>query len=294
MAQRQWPMVGAVMVAMVMGLAGCALPAGVDGKIADHWAMPAAALQVVPKVGECHTGIGELIKVTTEVQVDCAKLHSRETTYVGEFSAAVAGQRKAPRLDTFGLPEVKTAQAEAYAECDRRTTEYVGHPWYHLRLRVEVALPPDDAWRSGRKWYRCELVEIDLALNAIQTREGSLKGVTLPHTCLSFASESSAKAVPCTAEHNAEYVNTFLGPAPSNTSALEPDYPPLHSRCRAQAAPYIGVSASQVESLTGTYVWFDYPFTYWFLGRRLVHCLLWFDSATMIGSAQGKHGRNLP
>jgi hypothetical protein len=292
MARRQWAGCAAIL-AMAVGLAGCSLPEGVDGDIADRWSMPPAAQQVTPKAGECHVSTGDQIALATEKTVDCSASHTRETTYIGEFTGAAAAERKPPRLDRYATPEAKAAQVAAYAECDRQTSAYVGHSWYHIRLRLEVTVPTDDAWRAGRRWYRCDVVEVDLGMEALRPREGSIKGVTLPATCVTVPQEGTPKAISCTDPHNSEYAGTFLVPMPAK-EVTEPDYPSLHTRCRSVAATFLGVPVSQVETLTGTYVWFDYRSEYWILGRRLIHCLLWFGDSVMTGSAKGHKGRDLP
>lgn len=282
--------------ALILGLSGCGLPEGVDGDIG--WPTPASAEQVVSKAGDCHTSLGEQIAPAKEQTVDCAASHNRETTYVGAFTGAAAAERKPPTLDRYSTAVAKAAQAEVYAECDRRTSEYVGHNWYHIRLRLVVAVPTDVAWQAGQHWYRCDLVEVDLGVDAVQAREGSLKGATLPATCLAVPASGTAKVVPCGERHNSEYAGTFLAPQTSK-EVVEPDYESLHTTCRTVAASFLGVRAAQVAGLTGTYLWFDnrsdYNLAeYWIMGRRLVHCLLWFGTGTMTGSARGNKGRDLP
>jgi hypothetical protein len=294
MTGRRWLVVGVTALAMAMGAAGCSLPEGVDGKLADKWAMPPAAQQVDPKTGECHLGQSEQVVLTTELTVDCAKSHMRETTYVGTFTGVSASLSRPPQLRTSASAQDKAAQTKAYEECSKQTSAYLGHTWYDMRLRLEIVLPSDAAWQAGRKWFRCDLEEINVDTDDIHAREGSLKGFTLPTACMSNPESGPSTIVACTTKHNAEYAGSFLNPMVGKKPSSDADYEPIHTRCRALIATYIGATASQVRFLTGTSIWWDYDYDYWSTGRRVVHCALWFNKKTMIGSAKGKHGRNLP
>jgi hypothetical protein len=294
MTGRRWLVVGVTTLAVMIGVAGCGLPDGVDGKLADKWAMPPAAQQVATVAGECHVGGSEQVMLVSELTVDCAKSHTRETTYVGEFTGAVGGLAQPPLLTkTVGEPGL-SAQAAAYAECDKQTSAYLGHKWYDMRLRLEVVMPNDTAWKADRRWYRCELSEVNPDNDSVKAREGSLKGVIFPVACMSNPVSGRATLIACTTKHNAEYAGSFLNPMVGKEPTTTKDYAPIHTRCRALIATYLGTTAAQVQYMTGTSIWWDYDYEYWSMGRRVVHCALWFNKKTMIGSAKGRHGRNLP
>ncbi|MCP2328527.1 hypothetical protein HDA40_007034 [Hamadaea flava] len=274
-------------------LGGCGLPAKADVRLADHWSMPPAAQQVELKAGDCHQGAADQVDITIEETVDCSFTHLRETTYVGEFTGDLAKLDHAPRL-MGSLEWDVTAQQQVYAECDRRTSAYLGRAsWYDLRLRLEVIVPADAAWAAGRRWFRCDLSEMDVDWAVTEPRDGSLKRFAYAPACLDITSDVTT-IVDCATKHNAEYVGSFLNPMVTKEPESDADYAPIQARCRSLAAPFLGVAASRVAGLTGTTVWFDYEYKFWAAGRRIVHCSLWFGTAAMTGSARGRQGRNLP
>ncbi|NUR69357.1 MAG: hypothetical protein HOU81_00910 [Hamadaea sp.] len=284
---------GLAVAAVLLGLAGCGLPDGVDGKLANQWSMPPAAQVVQAKVGDCRTATQEQVNPVTEAMVPCTGTHNREVVYVGEFIGASAALTTPPTLQKNATGAAAAAQAEAYAECSKQATAYVGHPWYDVRLDLTIALPTNAAWAAGRKWYRCELQQVDWYSFDEESREGSLKGFTYPIACMNFANDES-RVVDCATKHNGEYVGTFTA-----FSATRPttnaQYEPYHTKCRSLAAAYLGVGTAQVKYLTGTYVWFGYNEAYVASGRQDVHCFLWYGAKkSMTGTAKGKRGTNLP
>ncbi|MEV0271346.1 septum formation family protein [Hamadaea sp. NPDC050747] len=292
-ARRRWLLAGVTAAAVLMGLAGCGLPSGVDGKLANEWSMPPAAQEVQAKVGDCRSATQEQVNPVTETMVPCSGTHNREIVYIGEFTGASAALSSPPTLQKNATGAAAAAQAEAYAECSKQASAYVGHAWYDVRLDLNVVLPNSTAWAAGRKWYRCELQQVDWYSFDDETREGSLKDFTYPIRCMNFANDES-REVGCATKHNGEYVGTFtaLSQTRPKTSA---QYAAYHTKCRSLAAPYLGVTVAQVRYLTGTYVWFSYNEDYAASGRQDVHCFLWYgETKSMTGTAKGKRGTNLP
>ncbi|NUT36989.1 MAG: septum formation family protein [Hamadaea sp.] len=293
MTGRRKIVIATVALMAAVGLAGCGLPAGVDGELTNAWAAPPAPQLVEAKVGDCRVNRSEQASPIADLAVDCTKSHYREVVYIGTFTGESAGLSRPPRLTPNATGKEATAQAEAYKECGKQASAYVGHPWGTVHLSLEVVLPTDAAWQAGRKWFRCELQEIDWNSGDEKARTASLKGFSFPVTCMNFTSEE-ALVVDCAKRHNGEFVGVYQAPG-SIVPKTDAQWNPYHAKCRALVGPYLGVAVSRVRYVTGTYSWFMQDNDYWSSGRQDILCFIWTgDKKYMTGSAKGKGGRNLP
>lgn len=293
MTGRRKIVLAAIALMAAVGVAGCGLPAGVDGKLTNAWAAPPTPQLVEAKAGDCVVTRAEQTTPHDNPITICTNTHHREIVHVGTFTGAAAALAVPPRIKENATGAEAAAQATAYAECSKQASAYLGRPWYSIHLDLFVVLPTDRAWQAGRKWFRCELQEVDWYSNNPKARTSSLKGNAFPVSCINFTGDE-AKEVPCTTKHNGEFVGGF-----DATSATPPktdkQYEAYHKRCRDLIGAYIGVARSRVQYVTGTYLWYEHDDEYWSSGRRGMLCFIWLgEKKYMTGSAKGKGGRNLP
>ncbi|WP_084557268.1 septum formation family protein [Hamadaea tsunoensis] len=276
---------GAVVAVAVAALVFWPGPGGSDGDLTDDWAALSAPQSVTPKAGECHADLDEQVSATV-APVDCAAEHVAETVYVGRFEGTVTQAADAPLLRENATGADAEAQSRAYAECSDRATAYLGHPWFDVRLDLDVTLPTAAAWQAGLRWFRCDLVQTGWGLADPVARKGSLKDAWLPTACADL-SGADWPQVDCAKKHDGEYAGAFLAPAAAKKPAGKA-MDPLHDKCFDLIAPYLGVSRAKVDYTVGDALWFADDFAYWSSGRRTVHCFIWLDKQTTTGSLKGR------
>src|SRR5690606_9555026 len=112
-------------------------------------------VQVVPETGIClDNPYQENVALVRYARpVDCSDLHQLETIYGGAFDEEDV-------IDQDESSGPGTARwREAFQECDEADDEYLGADFRHGDLWLGVAVPRDDAWAAGARWFRCDLVE---------------------------------------------------------------------------------------------------------------------------------------
>lgn len=255
---------------LALAVAGCAgaRPDGVDGDLTDGWAPMPAAQAFRPATGTCHADLTETGTADNYAPVPCAGPHLTETIAVADV----------------------TGEAQAFAECSRRATAFLGADW---RIGWDVLQPvrPGPGARSGgARWVRCDVVETSPIDGALARRSGSLKGALraggkLRMACANPRVEgdqvTEMHPVACGSAHTAEFAGLFATTRRSSADLSEDD---LGTGCNAAIAKFTGLrDDGDLPSRIG---WLGFPpdDTAWKLGDRAIRCFLWLDGEKMTGS----------
>ncbi|MER7891859.1 septum formation family protein [Micromonospora sp. NPDC094482] len=276
-------------------LVGCAGEG--DGDLTDDWpALPVAAA-FTPAAGVCQAAdFTDVVTLAAYQPVDCAAPHRVETVHVGAFPVEWATP-----------PAGGSAQLRgAFAECDARTSGYVGADWRAGRLRLSVALPSGAGWSAGSRWYRCDVSELTTveAAATVVTRTGSLRDVLKGPSPLRLGCQEARTGrggggvqtllpVDCASRHDAEFVGVW--PAPEGAyPTRDADWAPLYAGCRTVLGRYVGVpDDSDLRYRSGVVV--RPPGAgRWRVGDRGVRCYLWLSDRTVTGSLKGAGPAGLP
>ncbi|PZM97477.1 MAG: hypothetical protein DIU79_02525 [Actinobacteria bacterium] len=285
--------------AAALMLAGCGKPAGVDGNLVDDWAAFPTPSSFTPPPATCYAAdFADTAYLSAYDPVDCSEEHRVETVHVGTFEGRAAARDKPPRP---GSAEFRSA----YAECDAKTEEYVGGAWRTARLWMGVALPSEQAWAGGARWFRCDVTEVtnvedsgDTATRSSSLRD-ALKGSSpLRLGCYSVKlgrdnTIDTMTATACDKPHNAEFAGVWTAPDipyPRQTS----DWDRFHQACRSVIARYVGlpddgnlIYRTGVISLPGAS-------SDWEAGNRGVRCYLWLSNRTVNTSLKGAGPNSMP
>ncbi|MFD0822438.1 septum formation family protein [Micromonospora zhanjiangensis] len=227
----------------------------------------------VPAAGTCHATVEPIAPRNKYAPVDCAGKHRAETAYVGTFTGPDADRGTPPSAD-------QDADKRAFQGCGPEATKYLGADWRGGLLTIQVVVPGADDWTAGSRWYRCDLVTVQmLDIEAVTTEHtGSLRGEfthTSPLALGCFNQDKKEKWIPqpCTKPHRFEYVGIWS--APEDTYQTVADKPePVMDHCRVVIAAYTG----NAEFGRDAGVWFQFPpWKAWALGDHAVRCLYWND-----------------
>jgi hypothetical protein len=292
---------GIMATAVLLALAGCGNPGGVDGDLTNGWGPMAAATGFEPAAGTCHSANFATVgaRSTYEV-VGCDLQHRTETVYVGTYDSPAADADEPPADGSAGA-------AGAYDTCDDKTTTYVGGPWRNARLWIGVTHPTPAAWAGGARWFRCEALELSSVEDngGVVERTGSLRGVLANGTsdlmlaCYAVQLDNSGQiqsmpSVACTAKHNAEYVGVWYADSDVKYPKLDADWTKFHQGCRKVLASYVGVPDDSDLQYRAGVVSLPGGDDVWALGDHGVRCYLWLDANTLTGSLKGKGTKGLP
>jgi hypothetical protein len=288
-------------LSLVLALAGCGNPGGVDGNLTNGWEPIGTPVGFTPVADTCHLANFAVVGTRESYdEVDCELKHRTETVYVGTYEdpAAEAG---APPAD--GSAGAKAA----YRTCDAQTTGFVGAPWRTGRFWIGVTHPSPAAWTGGARWFRCELLEISSIEDdgGLVLRTGSLKNALegsaspLRLTCygIQLGTDGAIDTMPaksCAAEHNAEFVGVWTAPAGLSYPQQDDDWTKFHDGCRKLIASYVDVpDDADLQYRTGV-VSLPGGEDVWALGDRGVRCYLWLDGVELTSSLKGKGTKSLP
>jgi hypothetical protein len=289
---------GAALVFVAAGLAGCAsTPPGVDGDLTNGWATMPVAKVAVPVVGVCYpdritdTWIGDF---TT---VPCTDTHQTETVFVGSY----------PTGGTAPPTEGGQDQANAYGQCQKGATAYLGGDYHTGSLELLLLQPSSAAWTGGARWFRCDIVRFsDAHLDTIDRSAGSVKGGLsgsrpLAVTCKTATEDgkgsiSSEELTDCAKPHNAELAGLFTPPnLPWQDSETARD--DIGSKgCEAVVAKYLGFTGTEVDNQYLGWEYSDFSQHQWSIGDRTIQCFaLGFkgdspNGARFVGSVKGIKG----
>ena len=286
---------------LVLALAGCGNPGGVDGNLTNGWEPIGTPIGFTPVADTCHLANFAVVGTRkTYEEVDCDLKHRTETVYVGTYEDPAAEADAPPAEGSAG------AKA-AYRTCDTETTKFVGAPWRTGRLWIGVTHPSPAAWTGGARWFRCELLEISSIEDdgGLVLRTGSLKHALegsaspLRLTCygIQLGTDGAIDTMPaksCAAEHNAEFAGVWTAPAKLGYPAQDDDWAGLHDGCRKLIATYVDVpDDADLQYRTGV-VSLPGGEDVWALGDRGVRCYLWLAGAKLTASLKGKGAKGLP
>lgn len=263
-------------------LAGCANPAGVDGKLADDWKAQPEATPFLPTAGVCHLSLPDdrLVSRLVYNPLECDTQHQYETVFVGEFT----GSEK----DADAPPEPGSEGArKAFTECNTKVNEFLGGDWRSARLDLYVFYPAKTAWEGGSRWFRCDLVEtVSLDDDRIKRRTGTLKDTAgstdIALLCFKAELTNGGKSINamlpshCNSPHGAEFAGIWTAPE-SSYEDFEKNTQRAHDGCRGVVAKFAKVpNDGNIKFRTGTIIYFPDE-EEWADGDRGVRCFLWIS-----------------
>lgn len=293
---RRWLRAGALAGVASLALAGCGVPAGTDGDLADDW--PALAQPVVfqPADGTCHLDVTEVGHLTSYHPLDCGKPHRAETVHVGTLTGEHAERGTPPPV---GSP----ARRAAFAECEKAANRALGADWRSGRTKVFTVFPSTPGWQGGARWFRCDVAEVSSVEDPIvKDRIGSLKGALTgdsPIALRCFDAKlvgddiDEMAPVSCTSRHDAEFVGVYRDTSASH-AAMAADNDRIHRRCLSLVASYARIpDDGDLRYRSGT-IYFHPDEQEWRDGNRAVRCFLWISDGTLTRSAKGGGTKTLP
>ncbi|MCN0180435.1 septum formation family protein [Salinispora arenicola] len=286
--------IGAVAVAVVALLAGCAGPS--DGDLTDDWGMLPAAGPFVPEAEVCQVAdAAAQVALAVYQPVECSVPHRVETVHVGVFVT-----------ERSGPPAVGSTEFRgAFVDCDKRTTRYVGDDWRAGRLRLWVAVPSLSGWAAGSRWYRCDLTEVTTveAEAEVVVRTGSLRDALVGESPLRLGCQQSRQdrgggvstllPVDCGTRHDAEFVGVWQSPDLPYPSR-DADWAPFYAGCRSEVAHFVEVPDDVFLRLRTDVVVRPPAADRWEAGDRGVRCYLWLSGRQVTGSLTGAGPARLP
>jgi hypothetical protein len=261
---RRW--VAALGLGLILLLAGCA-----HGDITKDWGPMTAAKQFRPAAGTCHTNLDEATLISPESDykpVSCTSTHSSETVAIFDLSPTDAA-----------TPEKR--QAEAYAECSKRTTAWLGKDWRTGWTTILPMLPGDQGWTGGARWVRCDVAEVSPESGDPVDRTASLKGALKPGgkllaTCANPTVKGPAVTAlhpaACSTKHIAEFAGLFTSKKSDPRAVTESEF---GKGCYPVVAKFAGLrNDSNLQYRVG---WMSFmPSEYaWERGDHAVRCFLW-------------------
>ncbi|HCT77744.1 MAG TPA: hypothetical protein DGT23_14365 [Micromonosporaceae bacterium] len=276
----------------LLAVSACANPPGTDGDLTNQWPAIAAPAGWEPKVGTCHTDFAATLYRATHKPVDCASDHRYETVHLGQFTGDALNPGTPPSADS-------AAMKAAWAECDAKTTEFLGGDWRDGRIWFGVSVPSSGNWAGGARWFRCEVSASEDAWGARPISwSKSLKGEFSGSSDLKFGcfinppeEEKPLEAVACTTPHNAEFVGVVA--VSDAWETLKDNLPSIHTKCRSAIAKYVGVpDDSNLKYRTGSS--YGYPSeNEWEAGNKTVRCHIYL-SKNVTRSLKGTGTGGLP
>jgi hypothetical protein len=273
-------------------IAGCANPAGVDGKLVDDWKAQPEATPFVPEVGVCHLSLPDELYIsrTAYNPIDCASEHHYETVHVGQFTGSAADATEPPKSAT-------EPARTAFKECDTKVNEYLGANWRGGRLDLYIFYPSTQAWEGGSRWFRCDVAETEsLDSSELKRRSGNLKDVLKAAAPVAYGcfravisggnSISAMNAVTCGTAHGAEFAGVWTAPDTSYAD-FEKNTQRAHDGCRVVVAKWAKVpNDGNLKFRTGTIIYFPDE-DEWADGDRGVQCFLWISDQDLRRSMKG-------
>ncbi|GLY97040.1 septum formation family protein [Actinoplanes sp. NBRC 103695] len=291
---------GWVVGALVVTLAGCGNPGGVDGNLTDGWAAIPAPTGFTPVAETCHLGNYSATGTRAAYEeVDCDLKHRTETVFVGEYQDPAAVADTPPAEGSAGA-------GAAYRVCDQKTTAYVGAQWRTGRFWIGVTHPSPAAWTGGARWFRCEVLEISSVeddgglVMRLGTVRDALKaaGSGLELGCYAIQLDSAGAistmpAASCGARHNGEFVGVW-----DAKSLVYPktdkQWAAFHTGCRKLVAAYAKVPDDADLQFRSGVVSLPGGEDVWALGDHQVRCYAWLDGAELTASIRGVGVKGLP
>jgi Septum formation len=139
----------AALVAVMLGLAGCALLPG-----ATH---PVGAAAVKPTVGECWnantTQASDWADWEGPAATACAGSHTLYTYDIGKISGETASSWASPSDPTSLTDAIQTKAEDA---C-KVSTLLPGQKWNQQLITAYFFVPTEQQWMAGDRWVRCDV-----------------------------------------------------------------------------------------------------------------------------------------
>ena len=292
--RRRW-FAGLVTGAAVLLAAACGGP-DIDRDLADDWTGFAEPAGFVPAAGTCHENAYQPVAPLGDYQpVDCAQPHVIETVHVGTFTGDAA------EADAPPAPGSGTVRA-AYRECEQRAADHLGADFRLGPLWLGVAVPSEEGWGGGARWFRCDLAELESVVGEPAVREGSLAGALGEDSPMRLGCSVAEvddgtvvaqDPVACDEPHDAEFVGVWRasdGPYPDLQDGVEQ----VRGGCRSVIAEFTGVpDDDQVRFRVGTIVdWMSEAD--WEAGDRGFRCRLWMAGEELTESLRDAGPDTLP
>jgi putative regulator of septum formation len=276
---RRWATAAAGLLACAV-LAGCTLPEDVDGDLTNSWGPMPSAGPFRPDAGTCHREMTQTSNAGRYDPIPCAGQHLAETVAVADL----------------------TADTEAFRECSRLATAYLGADWRTGWLVLQPVRPSTKAWDAGAHWARCDVAETSPLTNAVVARSGSLKGAlqaaagNLLMACANPTIEgekvTAMRPVACAGNHTAEFAGVFEAAARSTPTGLKTE--DLADGCERAIAKFAKLKDD--GNLASRVGWLGFPpdATAWGWGDRAIRCFLWLNGDKMKGSYRNAGPGKLP
>ena len=261
-------------------LTGCAAqrPDGVDGNLTNGWPPLPVAKQFRPASNTCHDKLLETAPADTYSPVPCTQAHMAETIAVGDLTGTAA------TASSVG------ARGQAFQECTRQASAFLGADWRTGWLIMQPVLPGKAGWAGGARWYRCDLAETSPVDGALSDRSSSLKGGLRAGSPLRMACADASLAgnqvtemhpLACSTGHTAEFAGLWLTSFAS-ASSLTSDA--LEKGCDATIAKFAAIPNN--DTVRNRVGWLGFPpdDNSWDAGDHAVRCFLWLNGEKMTGS----------
>jgi hypothetical protein len=273
-------------------LGGCAASLGVDNDLTDDWKLPAAPAGFTPEAKTCHAVVEEPATRASYEPVDCGKEHTSETVHVGQVSGENAKSTELPAENSW---------RDEDRECDVKADEFAGGPVRDGRLLVRLVPPSKQAWSGGSRWFRCELVEIDLDAGRPVTRTGSLAGsmagaAPLKMRCFNPTIEgddvTGMNPVDCGERHNSEFAGIYDAPEGEYDSLVASDER-VRKACLSAIAKFTGAPDDNNMQYRTGYISLFPTEEDWKRRDRGIRCFIW-NTKGVTRSLAGVGAKGLP
>lgn len=289
-----------VVAALALALTGCGdPPEGIDGDLTSDWGAFEDPSTFVPEGDVCHEeGFRPVTGIEHYRPVDCDQPHLIETVHVGIFPDEAAEQDAPPATDS-------DEHQAAYRVCEAHAEDHLGADFRHGRLWMGVALPSEEAWDGGARWFRCDLTEVESITGEPVLREGSLSGALAEDSglglgCFQVAVDDDGVVedrtpVACDEAHQAEFVGVWRAPDGPYPDAGDDDaVGDVYDGCRSEIASFTDVpDDGDIRFRVGTIAdWMSQQD--WDAGDRGFRCYLWVTDRDLDESLQGAGTDELP
>lgn len=282
--------VAAVLVGMLLGVAGCgARVPGADGDLFDDWQPMAAPKHDLPSVGMCLDSPSKPPFDPAFVRaspIECERGHTLEVVLIGTVEGNAAQATEPPAAGSEGF------QA-AYAACGTAANAYVGGDWHTGMLGINVQMPTRTPWAGGLRSYVCSIFALSSAYGVMSFTSASLKGTLAGDApkairCLEVTGTKASDGwwdrlsalvpIDCGQPHEAEFVGTVQMGAGGTLPAADVLRKWTTDRCYPVVAKFMGLTKAQFDTRDDIgLTWERMDQHQWDAGDRSVRCFALFN-----------------